>query len=838
MDRRNFLKATAATSTLSFVGCSWSEDAPKTQKHYGSWQTTLCQGCTSWCSVEAFITPDNRVTSVRGNAASKANHGYICPRPHLAIEQQYDPDRVKTPLIRTNPKKGRGIDPGFKPISWDEALDIIAEKMLEQRAKGTPERFALFRGRYSYLRDILYKAVPKILGSPNSISHSSICAEAEKFASYYTEGYWDYNDFDLENTHYVLSWGVDPLSSNRQVPHFINIWNKVHDQAKVTVIDPRFSATASKADKWLPLIPGEDGALVSAIAHVILTSGHWNREFVGDFKEGKNLFKIGESVDEDSFEEKYTYGIVAWWNQELKDKTPEWAAQRCGIDAKTIESVATEFALAAPRAISWVATGISMQPRGAYAAMGAHALNGLVGSIDNIGGVLQSQKVPINETPDIAPYMDALAKKHTKMPIIDRRGTLKFPALKKKVGGGVVTNNVAQSILDENPYPIEVAIGYWNNYAFSCSGTQRWESAFAKLPFFAHITTNISETTQFADIVLPAAYSMFEKYGFVKSKQNLHSYVHIQKPVVKPLFDVKMDETEISFLLAKKLAQKGFDTLLKYYQNEFRDPESGKIPQDEKEFTLYAMKYYTYPLYSGEGAKHGDALTSFEELLEKGVWNSKRHPYKERWGKFKTQTHKFEFYSKTLKKVLQEHAQNHAKSVDEVMEVLNYTARGDRAFIPHYEEPLRYGDEKEYPLIFSESRSRLNREARSANSPWYYAFKDVDPGDEKDEDVVKINPKTAQELGLANLQKVKVSSINGSIECKVKLFEGIRPGCAVKTYGQGHWAYGRVACEDFLRAKPRGGNNNELYVADYEHLSGSNVRHGGFMRVKIEKLEV
>ena len=836
MNRRLFLQASSAASVLSFTGCSWSKEEPK-RKSYGVWKTTLCQGCTSWCSVEAFVS-DNRVIKIRGNEASKGNHGYICPRPHLAIEQQYDPDRIKSPLIRTNPNKDRGVDPQFKPISWDEALDIIADKMLTLRAKETPERFALFRGRYSYLRDILYAAVPQILGSPNSISHSSICAEAEKFASYYTEGYWDYNDFDLENTRYVLSWGVDPLASNRQVPHFINAWNKVSEQAYVTVIDPRFSATASKADKWLPLIAGEDGALVSAIAHTILSSGLWNREFVGDFKERKNLFVADKLVDEESFEELHTHGVVAWWNLELKDKTPEWAEQKCGIDAKTIKKVATDFALASPRAISWVATGISMQPRGAYGAMGAHALNALVGSIDNIGGVLQSQKVPINKTPDIAPYKDALATKHSKMPKIERRGTLAFPALKKKVGGGVVTNNVAESILEENPYPLEVVISYWNNYAFSCSGSERWERALAKLPFFVHITTNLSETTQFADIVLPAAFSMFEKDAFVVNKQNLHSYVHIQKQVVKPLFDVKMDETEISFLLAQKLAKKGFDTLLKYYQNEFKDPQTGKIPQNEKEFTLYALKYYTYPLYSGEGAKYGDALNSFEELLEKGVWNSHRHPYKSRWGKFKTETHKFEFYSQTLKKVLSEHAENHSKNIDEVMEVLNYAARGERVFVPHYEEPLRHGDAKEYPLIFSESRSRLNREARSANSPWYYAFKDVDPGDEADEDVVKINPLTAKELQLTNMQKVRISSINGSIECKVKLFEGVRPGCAIKTYGQGHWAYGRVACEDFKTAKPRGGNNNELYVSDYEHLSGSTARHGGFMRVKIEKVEV
>ena len=79
--------------------------------------------------------------------------------------------------------------------------------------------------------------------------HSAICAEAEKFGPYFTEGYWDYRDYDLENTRYVLCWGADPLCSNRQVPHAISIWKKVRDQATIAVVDPRFSATPEALKK-------------------------------------------------------------------------------------------------------------------------------------------------------------------------------------------------------------------------------------------------------------------------------------------------------------------------------------------------------------------------------------------------------------------------------------------------------------------------------------------------------------------------------------------------------------------------------------------------------------
>ena len=79
-----------------------------------------------------------------------------------------------------------------------------------------------------------------------------------------------------------------------------------------------------------------NGALAVALAHVILTEGLWYRDFVGDFKDGKNRFKTGDFVNEEDFEEIHTHGLVKWWNLELKDKTPEWAAKQTGLQAEQI----------------------------------------------------------------------------------------------------------------------------------------------------------------------------------------------------------------------------------------------------------------------------------------------------------------------------------------------------------------------------------------------------------------------------------------------------------------------------------------------------------------------
>jgi anaerobic selenocysteine-containing dehydrogenase len=831
--RRDFLKSSAAVGafvavgTPSLNGLAAVDESQSTDPGAGRWVPSTCQGCTTWCPVEIFVQ-DGRAVKVRGNPRSKQNDGVCCPRGHLGLQMVYDPDRVKVPLKRTNPKKGRGVDPKFVPISWDEALDTIADRILELRANGEAHKYMLLRGRYSYMRDIIYDSMTKIIGSPNNISHSAICAEAEKFGSYYTEGLWDYRDYDLDKCKYLIVWGCDPVSSNRMVPAAIRRLNGVVERGTLAAVDPKLQTSASKAQEWLPVKPGEDGALAVAIAHVLLTEGLWSRDFVGDFVGGKNLFKAGQDVPEDAFAEKQTHGLVRWWNLELKDKTPRWASERTGISEKR---VAKGLGKAAPHAAVWLGPGAAMQVRGAYAAMAIHALNGLLGSVDHEGGVLAKMSPPVNKMPKVDAYKDELAKKKHKK--IDQRGTKEFPSLKKgKPGSGVVTNNTAQGMLDANPYEIKMAIGYMNNFPFSCTGVDRWERALAKLPFYVHLTTNASEMTMFADIVLPSTMATYEKWGFVKGKQNRYGYASLLQPVVAPLWDVKTDETEVPWLIAEKLAEKGFTNLMDYYKNEYKDPDTGAVATNSAEFAEFATKYYLSPLWKKN--EKGDKIASWDDMRARGVWNSDPYPYKKRWGKFKTKTHKFEFYSDTLKAALTAHAEKHKTTVDDVLETCKYTARGEQAFIPHYEPPYRWGDEKEYPFVFVDYKSRLNREGRSANSTWYMEFKKLDPGDEAWQDVLKINPKDAKRLRIKAGDKVRVTSVTGSFVVTAKPWEGVAPGVVTKSYGQGHWAYGQIAAEKFGK-ESRSVNNNEIMPADYDRLSGSTARNGGFTGVRIEK---
>lgn len=859
LNRRSFLKASALGLAAVGVGASNPFTAYADESHKknqtGKWTSSTCQGCTSYCPVKVY-TEKGRVLRIKGNPNCKATRGNICPRPHLAIQQLYDPDRIKTPMKRTNPKKGRGIDPGFVPISWDEALNTVADKLMELQENKETQKLMMLKGRSTQVGDVLNSKFPVLFGTPNYYGHSTICAEAEKCGSYYTEGYFGYRDYDLEHAKCIIMWSTDPIASNRQVSNVINRWGNVMDDAKIYVVDPRLSATAAKSDKWLPVIPGTDGALACAMAHVILTKGLWNKDFVGDFKQGPwnrdvsldantriNYFIAGEDVNEELFEYNKGYGLVRWWNLELKNCTPEWAEEITGIPAKTITDVATQFGKYGANSISWMSPGVSNQPRGVYGAMAANALNGLVGSTEHEGGTFRTASMSAGHLPDHNKWRSSNARKQAKKPKIDGRVEKEFLGCHGgKINDMVITNRLAEVLLgeveDAGWYETKVLISNWCNFAYSATGAQRWEKALAAVPFHCCITTHASETAMFADIVLPAKHHLFERWGAQKGYQGLYSYYSVQQPVITPLWDTLTDETEIAWELAKKLDERGFSDIFNYYSRAFVDPETGNLPTSASQFAEIAVKLMTAPFWNGEAeAKgQGDNMKTWRNFASKGLFNSKAVGPKKHWADFGTRTGKFEFFSETLKHDIEKKADTYRVGTNQVMEWMEYAARDGRAFVPHYEEPVRLGDEKEFPYIFEEHRSRLNREGRSANCVGYQEFKDVDPGDEAWDDVMKINPVDMRELGLKNGDTIKVTSVQGSITCHAKGWEGTRPGVVFKCFGQGHWAMGHVAAKDFENFKPRGGNNNELMPSVYDHISNNTARHGGFTRVKIEKV--
>jgi hypothetical protein len=189
---------------------------------------------------------------------------------------------------------------------------------------------------------------------------------------------------------------------------------------------------------------------------------------------------------------------------------------------------------------------------------------------------------------------------------------------------------------------------------------------------------------------------------------NGHGYASIQQGAVKRLWDVKQEETEVMWLLAEKLKAKGFPNLFDYYSKEFKDPETGKAPTTALEFSEIAAKMTSAPIWMAKEPLKGDApINGWADFRKaKGMFSGPKYTLKKGWGgKFATATKKFEFYSETLKKGLLEHAKKHETTPDDILAVSGYVARGEVAFVPHYETPKRHGSVGDYPFTFIDYKS-------------------------------------------------------------------------------------------------------------------------------------
>ncbi|MDP2952524.1 MAG: molybdopterin-dependent oxidoreductase, partial [Chloroflexota bacterium] len=740
-----------------------------------------------------------KAVKIEGNPNSKWTLGKLCPRGLLNLQILYDPDRVKKPLKRTNPKKGRDEDPKWVEISWDEAITTIAAKMKELRDRGTPERFALFRGRYNTLdADLLYGRLVKAYGSPNSISHSALCSETDKSGNWYARGQYAYSAYDYEDTNYILAFGTPFLETQRPTTSTLAAWPRGRRgravRARTVVVDPRLSVTAAKADEWIPINPGTDGALALGIAHEILTTGLWDRKFVGDFKDPSKKFITGQEVKEEDWADAYTIGLVKWWNLFLKDFSPEEAARKTGVPVETIKRIAKEFATTKP-AVTTRGRGAGAWPgNGTYNVYAIYALNGLVGSVDVKGGINHYPSVSLSPEP-ISLEEDDVAKAGTKKPRIDEKGTIKFPY------ADVITNNAADSILKDFPYPIEMALGYWSNFTFSAPGSKRWEEALKKIPFVVHHTTHISEWSMYSDIVLPAKTYM-EKWsaGSPAGGSNLYSGVTLFQPVVTPLYDTKC-ELELALALGKKLGET-YPSIKKSF-----DGIGGTYGDTAEGYTRARTEA------SWKGLPGG-----WEEFKEKGTVNA--GPYKFKW-EFGTPSKKFEFYSGNLKKLFTD-----KKVTDANLDTYHIKARGDLVYVPHYEEPTFIGDAAKYPLVLISYKNQLNQEGRSANTPWAQEMYLNPLYGTGWTNLAEINPETARKHGIADGNTILVESEVGVIKATAKLSEGIHPEVVAMCYGQGHWAYGKWA-------KDKGANPNEITGVMYEHITGMAAYFN--TRVKVSK---
>ena len=748
MTRRAFLKLSAITGAVLAMSRIFKHPvvsaSPSLSESTGNsgieekWIATSCLNCPTRCATRVRVV-NGKAVKIIGNPLSQTSEGEVCPRAHIGLQVLYDSERLTAPLRRTNPVKGRTVDPGWAPISWEEALGEISARLKSLRDRAQPHQLLLLLGLNTISDEDLIRRFGDAYGTPNIISGDGLESEAERLGRWMADGNWSHIAYDLGNSNYILAFGASILESHKPVARNLRMWGKMRrerpDRAKVVVIDPRHSVTAAKADEWIPITPGTDAALAMAIANVIISEELYDAGFIANWTDGFDKYK----------------------ELALTDYSPEKVAEITGINADTIRRLAREFAQTRP-AIAWVGTGATRWPNGSYNSYAIFCLNALVGSIDIPGGVTYQENPEYREMPELVE--DETARAGRAKPRLDLRQTDRFPAAE------VVTNQVADSILEASPYPVEVAIGFNSNFNMSAPGPGRWDEALSKVPYYVHIAPFASEMAQYADIILPAS-TFLEQWGYDHSPPGSgFAEAKIKQPVVESVGDSRA-VGNIVFELARRL------------EGTVASSFTG-IGNDTEGFVRYRT----------------GTLTAWKEFYEKGVWVGPDYKYGKYDSIFQTPSKKFEFRSGNLEMRLKQVGRD----------------GNGLTTLPHYDSVEFLGNEIDYPLVLLTYQPLLDIENGSQNYPWAQQIFLVRHGIGW-ENVVEVYVETASALGFGDGNMVWVESPFNRIKARARVFEGVYPGVVAISRGQGHYAYGRWA-------KGIGVNPNEIVGVDYDHLSG------------------
>ncbi|RLK51534.1 secreted protein [Alkalispirillum mobile] len=828
LNRRRFLKATGATgaaaATTAGVGKLAGFTAASTNSTHanarpgGETRVTknICHQCPARCGINVYTT-NGRVHAIYGDPGNPIANGKLCPKGHLGTQLLYDPDRFKGPMKRTNPNKGRDEDPEFVPISWDEAFDIVAERLNRLRENGESHRFAHFYGRGWGSSDAgLYGDFGKLYGTPNSaIGHASICAEGSKRAKRATDGNDSYNSYDYRNTNYILNFGASFLEAFRPYNYLMQVWGHMRSKSpktRITSIDVRMNPTMAASDRYLMIKPGTDGALALAIAHVILTEGLWDKEFVGDFEDGRNHFRTGETIVADAFEENWTHGIAEWWNGELKDRTPEWAEEITTIPAAQIYRTAREFATTKP-AMAIMERGPTAHFNGTYNGMAVHALNALVGSMFAEGGLFYQMGPSYGSLPVSADdYMDDHAREMDgKYPRIDMAGTEKWPMTSHMM------QECAKHHLAGDPYKLDTAMFFVTNPIWSAPDPTLWEEALKDV-FIIDTSPYPGETAMYADIIMP-------EHTYLERLQDSPTYpfegwpmTALRVPAVDPVYDTK-HFGDMIIELGKRINGPMAD-----YYAELGDVEN--------------MLRHRAKGFADDPGDNG--VNDFESWKEKGVWYKKPYHWRYWRGKFwewdgedyniemtetevkdklmPTGSGKFEFKSSFL--------EDHANYIAQEMDIPE-----DRVGLVQWVEPRHTGGGD---LHFVTPKTPLHAEGRSANIPQAQAYMQPIVGG-RGTCYLEVNPQTARERGINDGDTVRISAeVRGetkSIKAKARYMPGHRPDTLVLPMEYGHWAQGRWATAEGRDIKP--GHSGDITENLSDPISGLASYYTG--KVRLEK---
>ncbi|KLU59299.1 dimethyl sulfoxide reductase DmsA precursor [Peptococcaceae bacterium CEB3] len=515
ISRRQFIGGTAAlaagTGLFSFRMLTKLDPAAAAQSSAEPvlYRNVCPRNCYDTCSQISYVQ-DGVLQRVEGDPKQTYTNGKLCVKGYTYTRRVYSPDRVKYPMKQTSRGSGH-----WTRISWDEAMDTIAKKILDLK-KRYGSTLPICFDKYSGNFGILHYAAD---GTMSSIGYTTRalgtpCWPAGIDAQTYDFGTLYSNDpEDMGNANYIILWGSNAAWTAVHTFPFIN--QARERGAKVVVIDPIVTSTASKADLYIQIKPSTDGALALGMARHILDNNwvDWN-------------YAHANSV-----------GFDEWVSYLKNNVTLEWAAAKSGVPVDIIKELAREYATTKPASM-WVSYGMQRHTNGGQNVRIIDALGVMTGNVGKSGGGVNYGQL---ETWGFNYY----AMTHPAP-----NGSKGFIGPDGKEGDRMINmNNFAHDVMAQKDPPVKMLWLACRNPGSQDPDTTAIEKMFASMEFVVSVDSFFNKTVQMSDIVLPAT-TQFENWDV--NAGYWHYWVGINQKAIKPMYETKSD-LEIAMLLSQKM---------------------------------------------------------------------------------------------------------------------------------------------------------------------------------------------------------------------------------------------------------------------------------------------
>ncbi len=389
------------------------------------------------------------------------------------------------------------------PISWDEALDRIADKLLEQKEKYGPESLAILAPAFRTYNPLLQRFLT-VHGSPN-YGHSGICAMQRMFGFSYTIGGMPRCDYD--NSDLIIYWARQPIYAGPATDAARSLIAAKKRKAKIVTIKPSMEPDGGMGDLWIPIRPGTDAALALAMLHVIIEEDLIDKPFVEQWCFGFDLLK-----------------------EHVKQYSPEWGEQISGVTAEQIRYIARLYATTKAAAID-LGNGVEHAASSCDAIRAVAMLMAITGHLDRPGCNLLDNSAG---TPMPSPL--TLNQRYTKE-MIDKLVGPEFPKAFQPFmeGASSAYYRIFESVLTEKPYPIRTIIAPGTQPIVSTRGSKYVIEALKKVEFFVSVDVTRTAEMNFADIVLPTTTPYEADHPFEVNG----NWLMARRKVIEPLGDYK-----------------------------------------------------------------------------------------------------------------------------------------------------------------------------------------------------------------------------------------------------------------------------------------------------------